>query len=66
MTSAAYFFLPWVRQGVLAGLSTPDPLDGGLPARASLPVALRLSGLKTGAPPVTRPISLQLRLYGPG
>jgi hypothetical protein len=66
MTSAAYFFLPWARQGVLAGLSTPDPLDDTLPTRANLPVELRLTGSKPGASAVTNPIKMPLRLYGPG
>ena len=66
MTSAAYFFLPWARQGALASLSTSDPLDDTLPTRANLPVELRLTGSKPGDPAVTSPIKMPLRLYGPG
>ena len=68
MSSAAYYFLPWARQGVLAGLSAPDTLGGGGPTRAGIPVKLRLTGRTSGssAGTVTNEITMPLQLYGPG
>jgi len=62
----SYYFLPWVRYGVLAALSPQDSLGSGVPTRARLPIRLRLVG--TG--PGTRSedvVSLpSLHLLGPG
>ena len=46
--TAAYRFLPWVRRGLAAGITTPDA--GTLPSRALLDVAVNV----TGAAPVSR------------
>lgn len=70
--AAAYHFLPWARYGVLAGISRsgavanqlPQDTLGrsstGLPARADLPIKLRVNGAATDE------IDVPLRLYGPG
>jgi hypothetical protein len=54
----SYRFLPWVRRGLAAQISTPDPIATDLPAHARLPVRLTLS---TGTE-----VAHNLQLYGPG
>jgi hypothetical protein len=66
MTSAAYHFIPWVRQGMPAGITSSDPLGAGMPARASIPVTVQLSSRAPGSEPTADTISMPLRLYGPG
>lgn len=43
MSNANLSFLPWVRQGIAAAITTPDPLGPGLPAMASLSTELSLN-----------------------
>ena len=67
MTSAVHTFLPWVRQGVLRGLTTLDTLGGGLATRATMPVRIRLRETTSDARVVdSEPIPFDWRLYGPG
>ena len=44
MADANLVFLPWVRQGMAAGIGTPDPLTAPLPAQASLKARLDING----------------------
>ncbi|HEU0294578.1 MAG TPA: hypothetical protein VFR47_17695 [Anaerolineales bacterium] len=55
---ARYNFLPWSRQAIAGLLTNPDPLNGSLNARISLPVRLQVNAAHN--------IDLTLRLYGPG
>jgi hypothetical protein len=57
MSDASVVFLPWVRQGLAARISVPDPLKTALPAQAPLTVTLAVNSVE--APPV------QVRLFGP-
>ena len=58
----AYQFLPWVRRGLAVALDTEDNLGGGLAARGSATI-----GVKLVAPHDAEVIApLQLRLHGPG
>jgi hypothetical protein len=66
MSSAAYHYLPWVRSGMPASITTPDTLNAGLAARASIPVTVRLASGGPGQQTVTDDVSMPLRLYGPG
>lgn len=58
-----YTFLPWVRQGAVSVITTPDPLNDTLDSRVQLPVSLRLKDVSRG---VTSETTTKLRLYGPG
>ena len=62
----AYHFLPWVRYGVTAGLSNPDPLGAGVNARAPVPIRLRLHAAGPGTSADQVVPAPELRLYGPG
>jgi hypothetical protein len=42
MADARYTYLPWVRHGIATLIPVADPLDETIPARARLPVRLRL------------------------
>jgi hypothetical protein len=53
----SYRFLPWVRRGLASEISETDQLGGTIPARATFPVRLRVTGGDASA---------NLRLYGPG
>lgn len=44
MADANLVFLPWVRQGMAAGITPPDPLTAPLPAQASLQARLEING----------------------
>lgn len=57
--SATYSFLPWVRQGAVAAVGTPDTLSAGLSTRAGLPVRLRLDA-------TAEPVEVPIQLRGPG
>ena len=57
-TAANYVFLPWVRQGVAAGIQTPDSLSADQAGVVSVTVTLRVND--------TVDIPRQVRLYGPG
>lgn len=57
MSDASVVFLPWVRQGLAARISVPDPLKTALPAQAPLTVTLAVNTVDS--PPV------QVRLFGP-
>jgi hypothetical protein len=54
-----YSFLPWVRQGLAAGITPGATTSGG--ARATVPVSVEL---KVNAE--AHPVPLQVSLYGPG
>jgi hypothetical protein len=58
--TAAHRFLPYVRQGFAAGFTNPDTLNPVLPARASLPVSLRVNDRADSEAAVT------VQPYGPG
>src|SRR5262245_32693556 len=62
----AYHFLPWVRYGVSAALSPPDALDDTVPARARLPVRLRLTGTGPGSQSEDVISVPSLQVLGPG
>jgi hypothetical protein len=51
-------FLPWVRSGLVAAVTTPDPLSGAMPARATFTV----SSAVNGGPSQT----VDLQIQGPG
>ena len=62
---ARYDFLSHYRRGAAGRVTQPDPLQGPLPARATLPVDLNLRS-SAGAESADDPISTRLALYGPG
>ncbi|HKR67226.1 MAG TPA: hypothetical protein VJT16_00095, partial [Streptosporangiaceae bacterium] len=62
---ASYSFLPWLRSGV-AGQVTAADNDTTVKARASVDVALTLTGEALSGPPLTHPVSKTVELYGPG
>ena len=57
-------FLPAARRGLGAALPTPDTLGAGVPARAGVPLELRVSA--GGRPAAGSPLRMPLRLHGPG
>jgi hypothetical protein len=57
----SYQFLPWVRRGLTVALDAADHL-GGLPARATASVGVKLAGPHAGE--AIAPV--QMQLYGPG
>jgi hypothetical protein len=57
-----YRFLPWVRSGLAATLTTPDTNDSGTPGRARLEVVVRLS--RSAGDPVD--VDRSLSMLGPG
>lgn len=57
---AAYYFLPWVRQGAVTALTQADTPGDGVPGRAALPVKLRVNASTADE------VSVPLHLYGPG
>lgn len=58
MSDASVVFLPWVRQGLAARITTPDPLKTPLPAQAPLGVTLGVNSIDAA--------SVGVRLFGPG
>ncbi|MGN6680859.1 MAG: hypothetical protein ACTHKL_24115, partial [Streptosporangiaceae bacterium] len=64
-TQASYSFLPWLRSGV-AGQVTAADNDTTVKARASVDVALTLTGEALSGPPLSYPVSKTVELYGPG
>lgn len=56
--TAARHFLPWVRQGAAAGITTPDSLGPAQRADVSLPVSVTLTNFTVPG--------WDVRLYGPG
>ena len=61
-TANSYTFLPWLR----AGITTQISGDPGTAPRASVPVALRVSGDPIAGGPLVQDISRTVELYGPG
>ena len=59
-TGAGYYFLPWVRFGVLANATTPDTFDATLQPHLQVPVKLRVND----AP--ANDVSMPFTVYGPG
>ena len=57
MSDASVVFLPWVRQGLAARITTADPLTTPLPAQAPLGVSVGVNNVDTA--------SVGVRLYGP-
>ena len=57
MSDASVVFLPWVRQGLAARITTPDPLKTPLPAQAPLGVTLGVNNIDAA--------SVGVRLFGP-
>ena len=57
MSDASVVFLPWVRQGLAARITAPDPLTTPLPAHAPLGVAVGVNNIDTA------PVGV--RLFGP-
>jgi hypothetical protein len=55
-------YLPWVRQGVVAGLPLEDTLGAGVPARAQVPLELWLNDPQRARPDAR--IQVPLRLHG--
>ena len=55
--SAAYKFLPWARQGLAAGINTPDDLGDAMPGRAAVQVRLEVNEV---------PIDQQVLIHSPG
>ncbi len=63
---ASYSFLPWLRQGV-ANTITAQDLDPSVKTRASVHVALQLSGDPVaGGTELVQPLAQDIALYGPG
>src|SRR5258708_4883211 len=61
-----YGFLPWLRNGIANTITAAD-LDTTVKTRASVHVALRLSGDPVGGgTPLTQDIGQDIALYGPG
>ncbi len=61
-----YSFLPWLRQGMANAITAQD-MDQGVKTRASINIALRLTGEAVGGgPALTQDIPRQVALYGPG
>jgi hypothetical protein len=61
-----YGFLPWIRNGVANTITSPD-LDPSVKTRASVNVALRVSGEPVaGGNALTQDIQQPVALYGPG
>jgi hypothetical protein len=56
--SARYRFVPWVRRGAAVSIPTVDTLDANVPARADLPLRIRVNARAD--------VGVSLRLYGPG
>jgi hypothetical protein len=64
-TLGTYTFLPWLRSGLASRITAPDA-PGGAALRASVRVALELTGVPLGGgATLTRPISRDVELYGP-
>jgi hypothetical protein len=61
--ASQYSFLPWVRQGAIATLRTPDA--NSLPGYAKLPIALQLKTQAVGGAAVQDAVNVDLRLHGP-
>ena len=57
MSDASVVFLPWVRQGLAARITTPDPLKTPLPPQAPLGVTLGVNSIDAA--------SVGVRLFGP-
>ena len=57
MSDASVVFLPWVRQGLAARITAPDPLKTPLPAQAPLGVTVGVND--------TEAASVGVRLFGP-
>ncbi len=57
MSDASVVFLPWVRQGLAARITTPDPLKTPLQAQAPLGVTLGVNNIDAA--------SVGVRLFGP-
>lgn len=57
-TASNYVFLPWVRQGMVSEIPTPDSLGATQAGRVSVPVKLRINNASV--------IERRVRLYGPG
>lgn len=54
----AYRFVPWTRQGLVAGIVDPDPLDGTMQSHANIPARVQVNnGTQVG---------VDVSLYGPG
>ncbi len=62
MGEVSYQFVPWVRCGLAATLTTPDTLGAGTPGRARLDVALGVN--RRGGP--LPPVEQRLTVVGPG
>jgi hypothetical protein len=63
-TTTVRSFLPWVRQGISAGLPSEDTLGRGLPARAQVPLDLWVNDPNRARP--DEKLHVPLRFYGPG
>jgi hypothetical protein len=63
---AAYRFLPWVRSGAAATVTSPASVTASLPARAVASVTLRVAGARPGGQVVSEDLRVPLVLYGPG
>ncbi|KYF70548.1 hypothetical protein BE11_22910 [Sorangium cellulosum] len=61
---ATYSFLPWLRQGIANKITASDH-DPAVKLRATIPVALQLTGDGLGAA-VAEAISKDVQLFGPG
>lgn len=64
-TLGTYSFLPWLRNG-LANRITASDLDPSVTLRASIDVALRLSGAGLDGSTLTHDFTKTVQLFGPG
>ncbi|MEV0972436.1 hypothetical protein [Microtetraspora glauca] len=64
MTSPAYAFLPWLRQGLANQVTAADG-DPAVRVRPRVTVSLTASGRAPGGAVQTRPVTKQVSLYGP-
>jgi len=62
---SSYSFLPWLRQGI-AGKVTSADLNPAVKLRATVPVALELTGDGGPGAPSTATAPMAIQLYGPG
>ena len=63
---APYHFLPWVRSGAAATVTSPASVTASLPPRAPASVTLRVAGVRPGGAAVSEDLRVPLVLYGPG
>jgi hypothetical protein len=62
---ATYSFLPWLRQGI-ANNVTADDFDPSVKLRATIPVALQLTGQGISGANLSQTVTRNVQMFGPG